>query len=48
MIKFLKLNCSIVNSLIVSKVRVKFLPRGFSLVMAAISNKVGVNIPQEN
>ena len=32
-----------VNSLVVSKVGVKFFPRGFSLVMAATLNKVGVN-----
>lgn len=37
-----------VNSLVVSEVRVKVLPRGLSPVIAATSNKVGVNMPHGN
>lgn len=43
--KFLKLNRSMVNSLVASKVGVKVSPKGLNLLMAATSNKVGINMP---
>lgn len=46
MIKFLKIKHSMVNSLVVSKVRVKISPKGLRHVIVATSNKVGVNMPQ--
>lgn len=44
--KFLKLNRSMVNSLVVYKVGIKVSPKGFNPVMVTTSNKVGVNMPQ--
>lgn len=48
MMKFLKIKHSMVNSLVVSKVRVKISPKGLRHVIVATSNKVGINMPQGN
>lgn len=46
--EFLKWNHLMVNSLVVSKVRVNISPKRFNHVMTATSNKVGINMPQGN